>query len=82
MKKFLAILLAAIMLFALAACGGGGETPDTTEPDSTVAAADEVHGIKKDAYATMTTDELIAKLITPVGFAPKLPYTVASIGNT
>ena len=32
MKKFLAILLAIIMLFALAACGGGGEEePTTTE---------------------------------------------------
>ena len=63
MKKFLAIFLAILMVATLAACGGGGETPDTTEPDAPVAAADEVHGIKKDAYATMTTDELIAKLI-------------------
>ena len=63
MKKFLAIFLAILMVATLAACGGGGETPDTTEPDAPVAAADEVHGIKKEAYATMTTDELIAKLI-------------------
>ena len=65
MKKFLAIFLAILMLFSLAACGGGGETPETPDaPDATEApAADEVHGIKKEAYATMTTDDLIAKLI-------------------
>ena len=63
MKKLLAITLAVLMLFTLAACGGGGEKPDTTEPDAPVAVAGEVHGIKKDAYATMTTDELIAKLV-------------------
>ena len=65
MKKFLAIFLAILMVATLAACGGGGETPETPDaPDATEApAADEVHGIKKDAYATMTTDELIAKLI-------------------
>lgn len=61
MKKFLAIFLAILMLFSLAACGGGGETPET--PDAPVAAADEVHGIKKDAYAALTADDLISKLI-------------------
>ena len=65
MKKFLAIFLAILMVATLAACGGGGETPETPDaPDATEApAADEVHGIKKEAYATMTTDDLIAKLI-------------------
>lgn len=61
MKKFLAIFLAILMLFSLAACGGGGETPET--PDAPVAADDEVHGIKKDAYAALTADDLISKLI-------------------
>lgn len=61
MKKFLAIILAILMLFSLAACGGGGETPET--PDAPVAADDEVHGIKKDAYAALTADDLISKLI-------------------
>ena len=65
MKKFLAIFLAILMVATLAACGGGGETPETPDaPDATEApAADEVHGIKKEAYATMTADDLIAKLI-------------------
>lgn len=61
MKKFLAIILAILMLFSLVACGGGGETPET--PDAPVAADDEVHGIKKDAYAALTADDLISKLI-------------------
>lgn len=64
MKKYLAIFLAILMLFSLAACGGGGETPDTPDaPDAPVASADEVHGIKKDAYAALTADDLISKLI-------------------
>lgn len=65
MKKFLAIFLAILMLFSLAACGGGGETPETPDaPDATEApVAGEVHGIKVEAYATMTADDLIAKLI-------------------
>lgn len=65
MKKFLAIFLAILMVATLAACGGGGETLETPDaPDATEApAADEIHGIKKEAYATITTDDLIAKLI-------------------
>ena len=64
MKKFLALILAILMIATLAACGGGGETPETPDaPDAPVAAADEVHGIKKDAYAALTADDLISKLI-------------------
>ena len=65
MKKFLAIFLAILMVATLAACGGGGETPETPDaPDATEApVAGEVHGIKVEAYATMTADDLIAKLI-------------------
>ncbi len=33
MKKFLALLLAMVMVFALAACGGGGDTPAPKEDD-------------------------------------------------
>ena len=61
MKKFLALILAILMVATLAACGGGGETPET--PDAPGASADEVHGIKKDAYAALTADDLISKLI-------------------
>lgn len=65
MKKFLAIFLAILMVATLAACGGGGETPETPDaPDATEApVAGEVHGIKVEAYAAMTADDLIAKLI-------------------
>jgi len=40
MKKFLAVFLAALMLFTLAACGGK-EEPTTTEPTTTAAPVDE-----------------------------------------
>lgn len=65
MKKFLALILAILMVATLAACGGGGETPETPDaPDATEApVAGEVHGIKVEAYPTMTADDLISKLI-------------------
>ena len=34
MKKILAVLLAALMLFTLAACGGNGDDTNTTDPDA------------------------------------------------
>ena len=39
MKKILAVILAALMLFTLAACGG--KEPTTTEPTTTAAPVDE-----------------------------------------
>ena len=39
MKKFLALLLALVMVFALAACGGTETTPTDTPDDSTVSEA-------------------------------------------
>ncbi len=41
MKKILAVLLAALMLFTFAACGGGNEDTTTTAADDTTAAADD-----------------------------------------
>ena len=47
MKKFLAILLAAVLCFALAACGGNANTEETTVADeTTVAAAADLADIK------------------------------------
>ena len=34
MKKILAVLLAALMLFTLAACGGNGDDTTSTNPDA------------------------------------------------
>ena len=50
MKKILAVFLAALMLFALAACGG--EEEPTTEPTTTSAPADEGITTSK-GYATI-----------------------------
>ncbi len=67
MKKFTALILAVLMLFTLAACGGGGEENGTTEPvtqGTTEAPADgEIHGIKLEEYTGMTGEDLVARLV-------------------
>ena len=44
MKKLLALLLALVMVFALAACGGEGETTTTEPPADDTTAPDDVEG--------------------------------------
>ena len=51
MKKFVALMLALVMVFALCACGGNGDTKDPADNEA------------KD-YSTMTLDELKAELKT------------------
>ena len=41
MKKFLALMLAALMVFALAACGGNTSTEKTTAADETTVAEEK-----------------------------------------
>lgn len=67
MKKFTALILAVLMLFTFAACGGG-ETPETPDvPESTTTseapAKGEIHGIKLEQYAEMTGEDLVSKLV-------------------
>ena len=64
MKKFTALILAVLMLFTFAACGGG-ETPETPDvPESTTASEapikGEIHGIKLEQYAEMTGEDLVS----------------------
>lgn len=46
MKKFLAILLAAVLCFALAACGGGGTEETTVADETTVAEKADMADVK------------------------------------
>ena len=49
MKKYIAMLLALAMLFALAACGGSGSTPDTSTADKPADTAADKPADKPDA---------------------------------
>ncbi len=58
MKKYLALLLALVMVFALAACGGEGDTPATDAPASDAPASDV------PASDVPATDAPAAELVT------------------
>ncbi len=59
MKKIIAILLAAVMLFALAACGGNGDDTTTTAPagDDTTTSAPAADVVDYDAIEDNMTSE-------------------------
>ena len=65
MKKLIAILLAAAMLFAFAACGGKNEEPTT--PETTV-----------DLFGDDATDETAAPVAGEVTEAPAVDDTTAA----
>ncbi|MBQ3137479.1 MAG: TAXI family TRAP transporter solute-binding subunit [Clostridia bacterium] len=55
MKKILAVLLAALMLFALAACGGNGDGEETTAAGTETTAAADESGATDEIIKTITT---------------------------
>ena len=89
MKKFLALLLALVMVFALAACGSEASDP-TADPNAsaTPAATPEA---TKNPYADVSTEELLAQLetvtdgvlsvATSPDFAPYEFYALDENGN-
>ena len=84
MKKFLAVLLAALMLFTLAACGGNGDGEQTTDPagDTTTTAAPA----GEDEATEGQEDEIIKTITTGTGGTTGTYYAftsaVGSILNT
>ena len=78
MKKFIALLLAAIICLSLVACGGGNDAPETTEVPTEATAPEEVKMSKDEMLnvATPLSREDIDKSISNVAFAKSL------IGNT
>ena len=60
MKKLFALLLAAVMLLSLVACGGNGDTEQTTEPKvnlKTFEMTCEPDGVEEPAKATISYPE-------------------------
>ena len=84
MKKFLALLLALVMVFALAACGGEGETTtteppadDTTAPDDGDTAAGSVYYLNFKPEQDAQWQELAALYTEETGVPVKV-VTAAS----
>lgn len=57
MKKFLAIALAVLMLFSLAACGGNNSTDEQTTVDNSSAEAPKAEGVVKLIDINLTEEE-------------------------
>lgn len=70
MKKLLAILIAAMLLFTLAACGGGGETPGNVTPDNVPA-----NPVIRMSTTTSVNDSGLLPYLLPV-FEKATGYTV------
>lgn len=91
MKKFLALLLALVMVFALAACGEDASEPSSDPAASGSPAAEPSAEPTEDPYADVSTEDLIAQLETAVDgtltvatspdFAPYEFYAIDENGN-
>ena len=86
MKKFLALLLALVMVFALAACGGEGETTtteppadDTTAPEDGDTAAGSVYYLNFKPEQDAQWQELAALYTEETGVPVKV--VTAASGN-
>ena len=89
MKKFLALLLALVMVFALAACGSEASDP-TADPNAS-ATPEATPEPTENPYAEMSTEELLAQLetvtdgvlsvATSPDFAPYEFYALDENGN-
>ena len=89
MKKFLALLLALVMVFALAACGESSDEP-SADPNAS-ASPEATPEATENPYADMSTEDLIAELKTVVDgkltiatspdFAPYEFYALDDAGN-
>ena len=60
MKKLLCVLLAALMLFSLTACGGGGSS-EPKELDETVLTMDQ-NGVKIE-YSLYSDGDVVKKIV-------------------
>ena len=90
MKKFLALLLALVMVFALAACGSEAADPAATD-DGASATPEATPEPTENPYAEMSTEELLAQLetvtdgvlsvATSPDFAPYEFYALDENGN-
>ena len=78
MKKAISLLLALVLCLSLCACGGGNETPNTTEAPTETTAPEATKLTKEELLAkasSITNDEAKSALSNPA-FAKSL------VGNT
>ena len=79
MKKLIAILLAALMLFSMTACGSTSESADSSETVEKVTAQGDAQLILDDFYAKMETEQTALDLATELATADYLPFEGAAM---
>lgn len=67
MKKLLAVLLAALMLFTLAACGGNGDEGQTTDPSTSGTTAEAAGNDEAEAPSDDVEAEIVKTITTGTG---------------
>ena len=78
MKKLIAILLAALMLFSVTACGSASESADSADTIEKVTAQGDAQLILDDFYEKMDTEWTALSLAEALASADYLPFEGAA----
>ena len=77
MKKAISLLLALVMCLSLCACGGGSDTPETTEaPTETLPSATETEPLEIDVAKPFDVFKLLFFVETAVVVVSAVIFTV------
>ena len=76
MKKVLAVLLAAVMVFSLSACGSKTNTADNSDKDNTTTESTDAASLVSDAFIDPVSewsqyDDLIAQIKAETDYAKR-----------
>lgn len=82
MKKFLAVLLAALMLFSLAACGGNGDDTTSTDPSNEATEAEVIANIVTGSGGNQGTYYAFTTAVGQILSTDDYKFTVQATGGS